>query len=51
MKDTIYKWQRVTDMIFHIDDEKKYGFERRVLVAVVIGGAISILHAWYCMGT
>ena len=49
MKDTPYIWQPVTDFFFHIDEEKKRGFERRVLITVVILGAISILHAWVTM--
>jgi len=49
MKDSPYIWQPLTDFIFHIDENKKWGFERRVLISCLVLGTVSILHAWSVM--
>lgn len=49
MKDNPYIFQPITDMIFHIDKDKKKGFERRILIFVIIISIISIVHAWISM--
>lgn len=46
LKDTPFIWQPLTDFIFHIDAEKRNGFEKRILKFVSIIGLLSIIHAY-----
>lgn len=44
VKDTPFQWQPLTDAIFHIDKNKKWGFERRILLTVSVIAICSILY-------
>ena len=46
MKDTLFIWKPLIDFIFHIDESKKHGFERRILIFTIIVASVSIIHVW-----